>query len=162
WRRSSPTLTCAGTAALSAKSTGPTERHSSPISMLLSCSGACRPGPLTVAASQRRRGKMPGRSSPIRSDSIPRRRWRRACPCPTATFSSPTPPFSSIDATENRLSVRGPLSERDWGRLFDVLRDYRIARLDAGGISDRALKLLSRHQHLTHLQIEGAGPTDEG
>jgi hypothetical protein len=78
-------------------------------------------------------------------------------------FISLTPPYYTIDWSENRLSVRGPQTEKDWDRLFDVMREHGIARLSAGGISDRALKRLARLDHVTHLEIEGGqGLTDEG
>jgi hypothetical protein len=78
-------------------------------------------------------------------------------------FIGKTAPFYSIDWSENRMRVRGSRSERDWDRIFAVMREHGITRLTAGGLHDDAMKLLSRLEHVVELEIEG-GPalTDTG
>jgi len=78
-------------------------------------------------------------------------------------FISKTPPFYTIDWSENRVRVRGSRSEKEWDRVFAVMREHGITRLAAGGLHDGAMKLLARLDPVTDLQIEG-GPalTDAG
>jgi hypothetical protein len=78
-------------------------------------------------------------------------------------FMSATPPFYKIDWRENHISVRGPESERDWDTIFGIMKEHRIAKLSAGGISDAAMKGLAQLDHVTQLQIGGSKSlTDEG
>lgn len=78
-------------------------------------------------------------------------------------FIGRTPPFYSIDWRENRLEVRGERSEKDWDRIFAVMREHGITRLTAGGLHDGAMKRLARLDPIVELRIEG-GPalTDAG
>jgi hypothetical protein len=78
-------------------------------------------------------------------------------------FMSPAPPFYRIDWMENRLSANGPQSEKDWERIFAVVKEHRIEKVEAGGISDAAMKRLAGLDHITHLNIAGSKElTDEG
>jgi hypothetical protein len=78
-------------------------------------------------------------------------------------FMSSTPPFYKIDWKDNRISVNGPQNEKDWETIFGVMKEHRIAKLSAGGISDAAMKRLSLLHHVTHLEIAGSKAlTDEG
>jgi hypothetical protein len=84
-------------------------------------------------------------------------------PRSAALFMSSTPPFYKIDWNDNRISVSGPQIEKNWQTIFGVMKEHRIAKLSAGGISDGAMKHLSRLDHVTHLEIEGSKAlTDEG
>src|SRR5439155_15627406 len=78
-------------------------------------------------------------------------------------FIGKTPPFYTIDWSENRLQVRGSRSEKDWDLICAVMREHGITRLTAGGLHDGAVKRLARLDHVVELQIEG-GPalTDAG
>jgi hypothetical protein len=76
---------------------------------------------------------------------------------------SSAPPFYKIDWKDNRISVKGPQNEKDWGRIFSVMKEHEIAKLSAGGIGDAAMKRLVRLDHVTHLEIAGSKAlTDEG
>jgi hypothetical protein len=78
-------------------------------------------------------------------------------------FMSATPPFYQIDWKDGRISVQGPQSDRDWETIFGVMKEHRIARLDAGALSDAAMKRLADLDHVTHLNIGGSKAlTDEG
>ena len=78
-------------------------------------------------------------------------------------YMSAAPPFYKIDWKDNSLSVRGPQSEKDWDTIFGVIKEQRITRLSAGGMSDAAMERLPRLDHLTHLHIGGSkGLTDAG
>lgn len=77
-------------------------------------------------------------------------------------FMSSTPPFYRIDWKENRLTTRGPQSEKNWETIFAVMAEHRIAKLEAGGISDAAMKRLARIDHITHLSIRSDALTDDG
>ena len=78
-------------------------------------------------------------------------------------FLSTRPPFYSIDWQENRLSARGPQSRKDWEEIFAIVTEYGISKLDAGGISDDAMRGLAELECVTHLNVGGSkGLTDEG
>jgi len=78
-------------------------------------------------------------------------------------FLSAAPPFYKIDWKENRISARGPQSEKDWDAIFRVMQEHQITTLSAGGISDGAMERLSRVSHITHLHLgDSKGLTDEG
>jgi hypothetical protein len=78
-------------------------------------------------------------------------------------FMSSTPPFYRIDWEDNRISVRGPQSAKDWETIFGLMKEHRIAKLSAGGISDAAMERLPQFDHVTHLNIGGSKSlTDEG
>src|SRR5207247_830572 len=84
-------------------------------------------------------------------------------PRSAALFMSSTPPFYTIDWKDNRISVRAPQSEKHWETIFAVMKEHGIAKLNAGGISDAAMKRLRRLDHVTELAIEGSKAlTDEG
>lgn len=78
-------------------------------------------------------------------------------------FMSATPPFYKIEWKDDRISVRGPQSEKDWDTIFGIMKEHRIARLSAGGMSDAAIERLAQLDHVTHLHIgDSKGLTDEG
>ena len=78
-------------------------------------------------------------------------------------FMSAAPPFYKIDWKDNTISVRGPQSAKDWDTIFGVMKEHRITRLSAGGMSDAAMERLAQLDHVTHLHIGGAKAlTDEG
>ena len=78
-------------------------------------------------------------------------------------FSSATPPFYKIDWEENALSVRGELSEKDWETVFAAVKEHKITRLSADGMSDAALPRLATLDHVTHLNLAGSRElTDQG
>ena len=78
-------------------------------------------------------------------------------------FTNSTAPFYQIDWRDNRLSVRGPLSERDWDVIAGVMEDAQIAKLSAGGMTDAGMKRISELAHITHLRVgDSKELTDEG
>jgi hypothetical protein len=77
-------------------------------------------------------------------------------------FLSSRPPFFRIDWKDNRIGVRGPQSESDWDTLIELIKEHRITKLTAGGMTDAAMERIPELDHLTHLQIGGAALTDEG
>jgi hypothetical protein len=78
-------------------------------------------------------------------------------------FVSRTPPFYTIDWNRNRMEIRGPQSERDWDRIFGLVRELGISWLHAGGLTDAALSRLPTLDALTRLEAEGgAALTDDG
>ena len=86
-----------------------------------------------------------------------------ADPRSAPVFLSTRPPFYSIDWKENRLSARGPQTRKDWEEIFAVVEEYGISKLEAGGITDDAMKGLAELECVTHLNVGGSqGLTDEG
>jgi hypothetical protein len=78
-------------------------------------------------------------------------------------FLSTRPPFYSIDWEENRLSARGPQTSKNWEEIFAVIEEYGIAKVEAGGITDDAMKRLAELECVTHLNVSGSqGLTDDG
>jgi hypothetical protein len=77
-------------------------------------------------------------------------------------FMSSPPPFYRIDWKENRLIAQGPQSEKDWETIFAVMDEQGIAKVEAGGLSDAAMKRLTRIDHVTHLSANSNALTDEG
>jgi hypothetical protein len=86
-----------------------------------------------------------------------------ADPRAAPVFLSTRPPFYSIDWKENRLSARGPQTRKDWDEIFGVVEEYGISRVEAGGITDEAMKGLAALECVTHLNVAGSkGLSDEG
>ncbi len=77
-------------------------------------------------------------------------------------FMSPAPPFYQIDWKENRLSAKGPQSEKDWEAIFEVMEEHGITSLEAGGINDAAMKRLAQLDQITHLSVRSNALTDQG
>jgi len=77
---------------------------------------------------------------------------------------SSTPPFYKIDWKDNAITVRGPLSERDWDAVFDVMKETGITKLNAGAqMTDAAIKRLSTLDQVLRLDLSGASRlSDEG
>jgi hypothetical protein len=69
---------------------------------------------------------------------------------------SSTPPFYKMDWKENAITLRGPLSEKDWDVIFEVMKETGITGLNAGGqMTDAAMKRLSKLDQITRLNLEG-------
>src|SRR5205085_7606570 len=86
-----------------------------------------------------------------------------ADPRSAAVFLSTRPPFYSIDWKENRLSARGPQTSKGWEEIFAIVEEYGISKLEAGGITDEAMRALAELECVTHLNVSGSkGLTDEG
>jgi hypothetical protein len=86
-----------------------------------------------------------------------------ADPSTAPVFISNRPPFYTVDWKDNRLSTRGPLSRTDWNEIFAIVEERGISKLEAGGITDDAMKGLAELECVTHLNIGGSkGLTDEG
>jgi hypothetical protein len=86
-----------------------------------------------------------------------------ANPRSTPVFLSNQPPFYRIDWNDNRLTVRGPQSDRDWDTIFAVMKEHGIDKLDAAGITDAVMRRLPALDHVTELDVGGSKSlTDEG
>jgi hypothetical protein len=69
---------------------------------------------------------------------------------------STRPPFYRIDWSSGTIEPRQPLRERDWATIIDVIREYGVTGLNAGGwLTDSALERLSRVDHVTRLDLGG-------
>jgi hypothetical protein len=87
----------------------------------------------------------------------------KADPKSAPVFLSTRPPFYLIDWKENRLSARGPQTSKDWEEIFAIVKEYGISKLEAGGITDDAMKGLAELECVTHLNVGGSkGLTDQG
>jgi len=78
---------------------------------------------------------------------------------------STRPPFYKIDWKDNTIELRPPpLSKNDWNVVFDVMKEHRLTKLNAGGMmTDIAMGQLARLDHVTDLLLEGSKMlTDEG
>ena len=77
---------------------------------------------------------------------------------------SATPPFYRIDWKENTIEPRQQMSDQDWDRLFDVMRDLKLTGLTANGqMSDRAMERLATLDQVTRLSLSGSNRlTDAG
>src|SRR5437868_1736904 len=70
---------------------------------------------------------------------------------------SAAPPFYRIDWAANSIEPRLVISESDWDAIFDVMDELQIAGLNANGqMTDLALERLSRHPHVTRLNLGGS------
>ena len=67
-----------------------------------------------------------------------------------------------IDSKENGLTAKGPQSEKDWETIFAVIEEHRITRLEAGPVTDAAMKRLAQIDSITHLSAISNALTDEG
>src|SRR5579872_2706140 len=86
-----------------------------------------------------------------------------ADPRSAAVFVNTRPPFYTIDWDKNRLSASGPQTARDWDEIFAIVAEYGISTLEAGGISDEAMKGLVKLECVTHLNVGGSKAlSDEG
>jgi hypothetical protein len=84
-------------------------------------------------------------------------------PQSASVFINNRPPFYKIDWEENRLLVRGPQSDDNWDEIIAVTNQYQIAKLNAGGITDSAIRRVTRLEVLTELDIGGSKDlTDAG
>jgi hypothetical protein len=95
--------------------------------------------------------------------------WPRLVHHVEARQSSPhglsaAPPFYQIDWKNNSISVWQPLSDHEWDRIFDVMRELQLTGLNAGGhMTDAALGRFSRLDRVTYLDLDGStAVTDEG
>ena len=80
-----------------------------------------------------------------------------------ALFHSATPPLYKIDWRDNSISLQGPQSEKDWETVFAVIKEHKITRLSAGGMSDAAVPRLATLDHVTHLNLASSTElTDQG
>ena len=74
------------------------------------------------------------------------------------------PPFYKIDWLTKQIEPRQPLAEQDWDKIIDVMRDYGLTSLNAGGqMTDAALERLSTLELVTCLNLGGSKRlTDDG
>ena len=88
-----------------------------------------------------------------------------APPANNAHDSAPAsglPSFYRIDARENAIMVRRPLSETEWDAVFDVMKEQRISGISPGPISDAALRRLAALEHVTRVNLDSTSFSDDG
>lgn len=72
-------------------------------------------------------------------------------------------PYVRYDARENQLHVQGVLAPSHWDAVIELARETGATGIRAGGITDTALARLADLEHLTVLNLDGAGQlTDDG
>ncbi len=72
-------------------------------------------------------------------------------------------PAYTIDRHDDVLLVTGPTTAAGWDAIAAVLAEHRIGGLRAAAITDAALQRLSRLEHITFLDFDGAIElTDDG
>ena len=80
-----------------------------------------------------------------------------------AIVHSAKPPFYKIDWRGNSLSASGQLSEKDWETVFAAVKEHKITRLSADGMTNAALPRLAKLDQVTHLNVAASQElTDEG
>ena len=82
----------------------------------------------------------------------------------TAPGLSTTPPFHVVDEATGVVSIRQPMSSRDWDTLIGIIRDRGLPGLEAGNMmDDAALARLADVPDLRILKIHGSDRlTDHG
>lgn len=77
---------------------------------------------------------------------------------------SGTPPFYRIDRSNNTIQPRPPLSEEDWDKVFDLMKEMGITGLDTNGqMTDATLARLPQLDQVTRLSLGGSKRlTDDG
>ena len=80
-----------------------------------------------------------------------------------ATGAPPVPAYA-IDTAESRISPRRHLTDGEWDELIAVMKERRIAALDAAGLmTDAVLARVAKLDHVTALSLGGSRQlTDEG
>jgi hypothetical protein len=80
-----------------------------------------------------------------------------------ATGTGPVPPYA-IDTTENGITPRRTLSDREWRDLIEVMKERKITALHAGGLmTDAVMARVAKLDHVTALSLGGSRQlTDEG
>jgi hypothetical protein len=80
-----------------------------------------------------------------------------------ATGAPPVPAYA-IDTAESRISPRRQLTDGEWDELIAVMKERKIAALDAGGLmTDAVLARVATLDHVTALSLGGSRQlTDEG
>jgi hypothetical protein len=85
-----------------------------------------------------------------------------AAPQSAPFYRSSSPPFFQVDWEANRITSRGPQSERDWEAIVAVVKARRLSAVSAVGITDAAVKELAGLDHVTHLSLRSDALTDDG
>ncbi len=80
-----------------------------------------------------------------------------------ATGAAPVPAFA-IDTHENRISPSRALTDHDWNRLLDVVKERKVTALNAIGLmTDSVLARVATLEHVTSLSLGGSRElTDDG
>jgi hypothetical protein len=73
-----------------------------------------------------------------------------------ATGAPPVPAYA-IDTAESRISPRRQLTDGEWDELIAVMKERKIAALDAGGLmTDAVLARVATLDHVTALSLGGS------
>ena len=77
---------------------------------------------------------------------------------------SATPPFYKIDWANDIIEPSGPVSEKDWDTIFDVMQQHQITGVRAEGLmTDSAMERLAQLDFVTVLILGGSKRlTDKG
>jgi hypothetical protein len=76
---------------------------------------------------------------------------------------SPAPPYYKIDARDNTIEPRPPLSDGDWDTIFAVMKEAGITGINAACMTDSAMERLARLDFVTRVNVDGARQlTDDG
>lgn len=76
--------------------------------------------------------------------------------------ASGLPSFYRINARENAIVVRRPLSENEWDAVFDVMKEQRITGISPGPITNAALRRLAELEHVTRVNLDSTSFSDDG
>jgi hypothetical protein len=74
------------------------------------------------------------------------------------------PPAFTINSATRTMTLRRGMTDRDWDAAIAVMKDHRIAALEANGrMTDAAMARIAGVEHLTRLDLGGSRQlTDEG
>lgn len=73
------------------------------------------------------------------------------------------PPFYRVDEKRRLIRPEPPLSDADWDRVVEVMRERRLTGIATAAVTDQAMERLSRLDFVTTLHFEGAqGLSDDG
>lgn len=67
-----------------------------------------------------------------------------------------SPPFYKLDEERGLIRPEPPLSDVDWDRIFDVMRERGLTGIATAAVTDDALERLSRLDFVTTIDFEGA------
>lgn len=89
--------------------------------------------------------------------------WEKLREALAAGTPPPGPPYV-LDPRDHRIGPRRRMSAADWDELIGVMKERRIATLDAHGLlTDDALRRISELDFVTSLNLEGSRElTDDG
>ncbi|MBI4910515.1 MAG: hypothetical protein HY820_43280 [Acidobacteria bacterium] len=74
-----------------------------------------------------------------------------------ASGEPPAGPLYEFDERDLQISPRRRLSNAEWDRVIDVMREHRVTAVEANGLmTDTVLKKIAALDHVTHLRLGGS------